>query len=138
MGEFYQAPGILTVALRGSDRGRFLAAFCFAASVTTMLFTTCFAPEVLAMRVAAPLCWTTSARPLRYAVPFDTLTVNFPPPAFDLANLVCMACSSAASPTARPLAAAAGGFVSVVFVWLQAVDIAQNVRRRSGRTLMQN
>ncbi len=52
----------LTVA-RGTVPVKLWAAFSRAASLIWILLTTATAPAVLAIRVAAPLCWITSVLP---------------------------------------------------------------------------
>ena len=69
---------------------------------------TAIAPALLAMRVAEPLCWTTSVRPSIVATPPCTCTWNLSAPAFDLENFARIAASSWASEMAGRVAAAAG------------------------------
>ena len=87
---FVLSSPLVTWALR-RPVSRFPEAFSRAAALIWMRFTTCFAPAVFAMRVAAPLCCTTPVDPSQYAVPPCTRTVNPSLPIFDLANLARIA-----------------------------------------------
>src|ERR1035441_5946551 len=82
---------------RRRPSARFPAAFCLAASlIFTRLFTTT-APAVLHIRVAVPLCCTTSVLPSIVATPPCTRTVNLSALILDLANLARMTASNCPS-----------------------------------------
>src|ERR1035438_3340487 len=72
---------------RRRPSSRFPAAFSFAASLTCTRLFTATAPAVLHMRVAVPLCCTTSVLPSMVATPPCTRIVNLSALILDLANL---------------------------------------------------
>ena len=82
-----------------------------------MLFTTLRAPAVLAIRVAAPLCCTTSVVPSQVATPPCTWTLKPSLPILDFASLAWMAASVALSSCTDPWEGAglvaAGGLASL-------------------------
>src|ERR1700722_20146149 len=101
-----ELPFVLRAALRGSPRliwalrrpfARFSDAFYLAASLISMWLFTPIAPAVLAIRVAAPLCWITSVLPSIVATPPCTLKWNLSAPIFDLAILARIVASICAS-----------------------------------------
>ena len=87
-------------ALRPPD-DRFAAALSFAASLTSTLFTTCFAPALFASRVAVPLCCSTSVFPLMVATPPWTCTSNLFFEIFEAANRARIAFSTCVSSDAE-------------------------------------
>src|ERR1700722_2705337 len=103
-----------------------------------MLLTTATAPAVLAIRVAAPLCWMTLVLPSQKATPPWTFTVNLSAPIFDLASLNRIFCSMAESGRPRGgafLAVVAGGMVvglATVAAWLNPAKAAMRAQARKG------